>query len=440
MLTTALFCVGADGLPLANGVPSSPPPSGSPSPTVNPNPSGNSGSPIPSVGPSVLPVPSPPKRPHEAPPVKMTTPPFSPLAARPSTVPPDMLWLSQADVITVPLQTFSQRPFVQAVLNGHPALFLLDTSTSQTGVDAASSAVGRNGLEQSLQLGELRFLRIRALRNGVRAYTQTFLGVAADGVIGSDLLARFPVALNYASGTFSVFRTSAAAVAARPRQAMVIPLMQSGGLPVVAVSMNGEPAGLFGIDTGAGVDFEVRSSVIASKNMSMSGALAELREARVTGIMHGKTARARSAAIGEMQIAGPLLAVPDDRQRWLPGGVDGMLGGRLLEKMNVIIDIPGQSLAIVSPLAATPSTYDRSGAWLVSRSDALYVHNILPGSPSDIAGLSIGDQILKVNNVTVSDLETVRQALMQRAGTRVAITYRRARRTHSTTLVLRNLL
>src|ERR1700737_4930822 len=108
VLTTALFCVGADGLPLANGVPSSPPPSGSPSPTVNPNPSGNSGSPIPSVGPSVLPVPSPPKRPHEAPPVKMTTPPFSPPAARPSTVPPDMLWLSQADVITVPLQTFSQ--------------------------------------------------------------------------------------------------------------------------------------------------------------------------------------------------------------------------------------------------------------------------------------------------------------------------------------------
>src|SRR5579872_6401810 len=101
-------------------------------------------SPAPSPGgtPSALPLPSPFKRPHEAPPAKMTSPPFSPPPVLPSQPLPDMLWLAQADVITVPLQTDAHRAFVQVVLNGHPSLFVLDTSIAQTSVDVAATLSG----------------------------------------------------------------------------------------------------------------------------------------------------------------------------------------------------------------------------------------------------------------------------------------------------------
>ncbi|HLW37185.1 MAG TPA: hypothetical protein VKR99_02025, partial [Candidatus Eremiobacteraceae bacterium] len=302
------------------------------------------------------------KHPHDAPPVKMTTPPFRLPAVVPSSSLPEMLWLAQTDVITVPLQTFGDRPLVQVVLNGHPASFLLDTTVQQTSVDAASLAdPDRSQAAQSLQIGALRFLRVPAIRNGVRAYSETYLGTETDGVIGADLLGRFPVALDYRAGTFSVFRTSAAAAAARPAQSMLVALTQTAGVPVLAVTLGGQRMGPFGIDTGSGMDFEVRSSLVSAKHLSMSGQLPELREARVSGVMHGATARASGATIGLLQIAGPLVAMPDERQRWLPAGVDGMLGGRLLERMKLFIDVPGQNIVIAPIPNASPSVYDRSG-------------------------------------------------------------------------------
>lgn len=371
----------------------------------------------------------------------MTTPPFSPPPVLPSSALPDWLWLAQTDVITVPLQTFSHRPFVQVVLDGHPALFLLDTSIAQTSVDATTLAdANRQASAQSLQIGGLRFLHVPAVHNDVRAYSETYLGAGADGVIGADLFARFPVALDYKNGSVSIFRASKAAIAARPAQSTVVSLTMLAGVPTVPVSLGGQPAGLFGIDTGSGVDFEVRASIITSKHIALDGTLPELQEARVSGAMHGETARARAAAIGLLQVAAPLIAMPDERQRWLPAGINGMLGARLFEKMTLTVDVPGQNLVISSIQSSQPSIYDRSGAWLVSHSGTIFVHDVLPGSPADRAGLSIGDQVIKVNTVAVSSLDLVRQALLQPAGTHVTISYKRARRSRTATLVLRNLL
>jgi len=65
---------------------------------------------------------------------------------------------------------------------------------------------------------------------------------------------------------------------------------------------------------------------------------------------------------------------------------------------------------------------------------------VLAGSPAALAGLRPGDEIVRIDGAAQFDLESLRRALMQPVGTRVPLTYQRARQTATITLVLRNLL
>ncbi len=361
-------------------------------------------------------------------------------AVLPSAALPDMLWLSPADVISVPLEIHAHRPFVQVVLNGHPADLLFDTSVQETSVDVDALRDADQGAAQGLQIGAVRFLHVPAVRNGISAYAKTFLGTPAAGVLGADILARFPVALDGKAGSLRIFRNNLAEAAARPAQAMIVPLNIAGGFPAVAVTMDDIAAGSFGLDTGASSDFEMRMSSATARHVSLVGAVPEVREARWGASIAGHTMRAASAQLGDVRLIGPIVALPDERQHWFPPGVDGMLGGRLLERMDLWIDLPARTLGLVprADEAGTVSVYDTSGAWIVAKNHGVYVHAVVPDSPADASGLSVGDEVLKINTEFVIDLERARELFKQPTGTRVHVMYRRSGSLRTATLILRD--
>jgi len=387
--------------------------------------------------PTLTPYPTP-RPPHDAPPVRVTTPPFA--APSPHAIPamPDMLWLAQGDAIAVPIMEIDGRAFVQVLLNGHPTQFLLDSLASQTEVDARAPDLSPSP-QQLLQIGELRVLHAAVVRSNVRSYTATNFGVAADGIIGGDLFARYPVGIDYGSSTLTIYRSSQAAAVTRGPQTVSVPLLMVGSLPAAAVTLNGESAGLFAIDTASGFDLVVRPGVLGSKHLHMTNVVPELREPE-PGAHNGRTARADSVAIGPMRIEQPLVALPNERPRAEPEMIAGMLGADLMQHARVLIDVPGQSLSLTPLLTAAPSNYDRSGLWLVDHSGRIFVHSVLAGSPAALAGLRPGDEIVRIDGAAQFDLESLRRALMQPVGTRVPLTYQRARQTATVTLVLRNLL
>ena len=93
----------------------------------------------------------------------------------------------------------------------------------------------------------------------------------------------------------------------------------------------------------------------------------------------------------------------------LKGGYyDGLLGAQFLSRYVVTIDYPNR-LVTFEPRDQSEryDRFDRSGAFLITDAknpDSIVVHEVVPASPADEAGLSAGDQLTQINGVPTKRL------------------------------------
>lgn len=397
--------------------------------------------PIPSPTVSLRPTPYPPPPiPRDQPAILTTTPPIAPGTAPTSPSLPETLWLRDDASISVPMATHAHRPFIQVVFNGHPALFVVDTASAATVVDGGEAGSPQG--VSSLQIGDVRFPRLQPERANVRAYSQTYLGAQADGVIGQDLLSRYPIMLDFPNGVLTIFHDSSTAAAARPGGAVLFPLRVIDNQPSLQAALDGQPPLWLALQSGSGIDVHLDSFADHPVHYDHEPpATPPLCDASLVGELAGHVARAQSLAVGALIFDHPLLGVVDLSRKYRQTELVGGIGAPLLSRLRVLIDQPAGNVAISAPPGATVAVpYDRSGAWLVIRRGAVTVHSVSPGSPAQTAQLREGDVILSISGRPATDLDVVRETFTGDPGSRFAINFRRGSLTHGTTLVLRELL
>jgi len=375
--------------------------------------------------------------PRDAPAVRRTTSPFSPAPMTSMPPPPDSIWLGNDEAVTVPIALHGERPFIQVVIDGHPATAVVDTAAVETLIDAGTADVGDTTEAISLQIGDVRFPRVRATKSRVRAFTETYLGTRADAIIGRDLMQRYPVSLDFPNRLLTVFRESHGAVAAQPAGAVSMTLRVIDGRPAVAGSLDGQPPVWFALNTGASYEVELNS--IAGRTGSAHGQHSiPFRDSRIPGGDYsGVLERGRSLTLGSLTFNQPLIAWLSTRPNQPKSELAGALGAMTLTRLSVLIDELAGNVTIVASQGATAARlYDPSGIALEMRNGAIVVHSIVLGSPADVAHMHEGDEIVTINGLAPATLDFARQLLDGNPGTKIVIAYRRWHLIHHVTLPL----
>lgn len=391
----------------------------------------------PSASPSPQPTRSPIVPPRDAPAVRSTTPPIGPTQA-PSIPPlPDSLWLDGDTAINVPITIHGQRPYIQVVLNGHPATFVIDTGATATIVDPAAAQDGPAQNAISLQIGDLRFPRLQPVLANVRSYTETCLGMPADGVLGRDLLARYPVSLDFPDRTLTIFRESRSAAAAQPAAAVSMALRVIDGQPAVLASLDGQPVLWFALGTGTSFEVQVRPATGHASRYARAEHSLPLLETTISGDVTGLLVRAHSLSVGPLMFNQPLLALLDLQRDHAKTELAGALGATMLNRLNLMIDeVIGNVEVTAPPGAELAPLYNTSGITLMMKRGDIVIRSVVPGTPADVAHLRAGDEIVSVDGLVPATLDFARQLLDGSPGTKVVVAYRRWHITHSVTLAL----
>ena len=409
--------------------------------------------PVPSPTQIVTALPPPITRPEDARGIQQrTTPLQAPATFRPPA-PPSAQWLTSDNSFTIPCSVHAQRVFVTAVVGGKERTFVLGSAARFTTIDTRTAAPSPDDpiVLPTFQIGELRFNGLEASVGAVNAFAQTYLGAPADGVLGQELFARFPVKIDYRACSVMVFRDSAAAQADAERldaaNRTSIALTMIGGLPTLQARMDSTNA-VLALDTASDADVDLLQQFLLSTHIAFAGpAVPELRRAVPDGQLQGRTARAPTLSIGSLALDAPLVGIITATLR-VPAGVAGFIGNGVLDRFTVLIDEPANTCVLMTQqgssaapsLGAQQQSYDRSGLWLVMRQNAIVVKSVLPGSPASRAAMRPGDLIVSVNGQTLTDLDAARALFAQPAGTTLSVTYLRGNAQHTVSLALRTLV
>lgn len=390
--------------------------------------SSSSATPTPSAVATAVPI----VAPRDAPPVRATTRPIIPSYTATTPVPPENVWLGPSTTIALPMTLHDNRPYVQALIDGHPATLIVDTGIVDTMVDPAALDDSSEA-RVSLQMGDLRFPKLSFIRVDVRAYAERVLGAPADGIIGRDLLARYPVELDFPGHQMTVYR-DAHSLPAAPGGAVTVPMRVLAGVPAVTAALDGQQTRWFALSTGMSPQVALepsQRSALARNQHSIP-----YQEVSISGIDDGLLVRSHTLSLGGLSFNQPLVAVLS-RGRFGKSDISGSLGAMLLSGLTVTIDEPSSTATIIAPPGSTLARiYQPSGIGLEMRHGIIVVRSVVPGTPAD-AHLRPGDEIVSINGLVPATLDFARSLLDGNPGAKVAIKYRRWHIVHSVTLTLR---
>jgi len=207
------------------------------------------------------------------------------------------------------------------------------------------------------------------------------------------------------------------------------------GQPQLAVTFDGGRNAQLVVDTASDADADLSQEFWTQNNLAAIAAVPELRRWLPNTQLSGATARVSAFSVGSIAFDRPLVGVIYTNTR-----TSGYLGDGFLQNFSVLFNEPALQLTL-TPTAGNRryTNYDRSGAWLVIRSNAVVVKSVLPNSPA-AKMLSPGDRLIAVNGQPVNDLDSVRALLAATPGTSVSVTFERGGKQHSGSIALKTLL
>jgi hypothetical protein len=340
----------------------------------------------------------------------------------------------------VPFDLIDNRIYLNVMLNGvGPYRFLFDTSRGNVIDPAVAYAVAATpaGAVQIAGVGpateQVAFARVASV--GIAAAQlrdQTFvvmplregLGIAAsaefDGIIGSDVLARFVTTVDYGKGLLTL-RASAA-----PAAKSTLPLTFAGTIPSMPCAIEGIATACT-VDTGSPDAIDLYSPFVASHpvvvpaNATASG----VNGFGVSGPTLGRLGRLASLRLGDADVPDTVAGFSTATQGTFAtpnGGAD--VGGEIWRHFTVTLDYPKQTISL-SPKRSfgQPETHDRSGIFAIRQNRNIIVAGVRPGTPAANAGLIKGDIIQAVDGVAwpALTLANVRESLERPAGTALTL-------------------
>lgn len=311
---------------------------------------------------------------------------------------------------TIPLDgDAASPPFVRAKVRGASFWFLLDTaSPSSFGRKQALSLglpEGSSVNDLAIELPGITFT-MRTLALADLEPRQIALGHRLDGVLGSEVFARFVVTLDFQARTLTLrdaktFRS--------PGKGRALPLTIEDGRPYVdaKVTPRGRETlgGKFLVDTAAEgavtlfSPFVQKHQLLGPPPTAPSGSGGTMQ-----GIIRGEA----------LEIGGQLLREPVITLSGSPSGIladprhAGFLGMDVLRRFKITLDgSRGRMFLEKSSAFREPFDYDASGLRMQPQGadlTTLEVRLVRPGSAGAQAGIKAGDVILAVDGRPVGEI------------------------------------
>ncbi|HEY3170808.1 MAG TPA: aspartyl protease family protein [Thermoanaerobaculia bacterium] len=227
-------------------------------------------------------------------------------------------------------------------------------------------------------------------------------GRTIAGIVGYGLFARYVVKIDYAAHQVDLYSFDAYQYSG---EGTSVPLRTERDHFYVAarVRMPGRAPidGKFMIDTGAPMTTIAFSTPFVERFRllpNVKGRIVDRSFAGLGGETTQVLGRANELDFGDLRIRNATVTFAQDTAGTLASAdFDGIIGGELLRRFNVIFDPPRRRL-ILEPNGHfnEPYEHNMSGIALraeVRRGGTLTIHRIIAGSPAEEAGLRAGDEL-----------------------------------------------
>jgi predicted aspartyl protease len=346
---------------------------------------------------------------------------------------------------------------VDARVNGSPAVLVLDTGAEHSLLDREFAQrldlhpVAHANLQTPyssknvdvilvphLDIQSVPSSSLRMMTDDLAA-TSEALGVHIDGVLGNDVIRKFPVKLDYSVGSVTFGRISVAP------HGVPIKLRRIGNRYFAHLKFDGIPL-TFLLDTGT--NFSVLSSSGWSRLNQDKKALPVIDGVRSSGT----SAPSKLVCIRQMTVGGtsyenlPMRVQPHTSAGFFSNpNVDGLLGSDFLKQFVVSLHFANDSLYL-SPdpnFKADQDRFSTIGIQFAKDPTGFFtVMAVWSPSPASQGGLEIGDQILSVNGLSTIEMtqEDLSRQLHGESRRKIQLVIRSGENQRTIRLEIKNLL
>lgn len=250
-------------------------------------------------------------------------------------------------------------------------------------------------------------------------------GINIDGIIGYSFLRRYVVGVNFDTKIIQVF---AQGPFKYPKNGHLLrPAIASLPMQFARLYDNRPFSARYYIDTGAGLCLLLSQMVV--KDSSIFGPQKKMFKTIAEGI-GGKAEMGvtilKKFRIGQYNFRNmPVYIFSDAYNVTSYPFLSGLIGNDLLRRFNMIINY-GKSEIHLNPNNSykEPFDYTYTGFNMYQDEGAVYITDVMPGSPAAKAGLQEGDIIVALGNKFAGDLQDYKN-LIKEPGSKLKILYSR---------------
>lgn len=279
---------------------------------------------------------------------------------------------------------------------------------------------------------------------------EEFTGVNVHGILGANFFRSYVVKINYQKKVLTLELPKSFDP---PERFTEIPVTIFKNKPylIVKTKIGADSSAInlkMLLDTGASLSALFHVKTHPRLNMPVNVLKGNVGKG-LGGYLEGYLGRAKSLSIGDFHLNEVLTnfqEVSESMDTSSLNGRHGILGNQILERFQVVINYPEEKLYLKPTKQFYKKfTYDRSGLILVAGGYNLnnfVVHELVPGSPAEQAGIKTGDIIKRVNWIPhwAMSLDSVSKILKGKPGKKVKLKIKRGDETLCIKLVLRDLI
>jgi hypothetical protein len=321
---------------------------------------------------------------------------------------------------SAPFTLIDNRIFVRAHINGGgPYAMIFDTGGANIVTPEVAEALGLSLRDQfsmpgagereqpawrarvdEARLGDIRMTDLDFTVLSLSPIQQAIGFERLDGLFGHELLRRYIVRIDYASGTLQFAERSAAPEAWF--RGAAIPFTFVGNLPSVAIKIDGVEARV-ALDTGDRSSLTLFGPFVADHGLrERQQRLRTVSGWGVGGPILADMARSERLELGPFALSGVVTRMPVVQSGVFASRIaDGSIGNEVLRRFDITFDYERQ-LFYLSPNArfSDRDRFERSGLWarLPETGAGFEIFAVAPESPASRAGLSAGERIVAIDN------------------------------------------
>ncbi|MFK8057017.1 MAG: aspartyl protease family protein [Saprospiraceae bacterium] len=258
-------------------------------------------------------------------------------------------------------------------------------------------------------------------------------GEDIHGILGIGAFGAYAVKINYQTGTIELFE----AESFRPsKKAITVPIRVEKSKAYVDIEAEIHPGKTqqlsLLLDSGASLSMLIHVAQ-ADSTLFPPRLVTGTFGYGLGGYLEGYVGRSDFVHVGPIDLPGIIThfqVLSDVNTLADIPTREGIIGNGILDRFTVIIDFPSKELHLV-PIRHRQrrAKYDRSGLRLVrdgAKLDELRVQHIVKGSPADLAGISVGDELLKVGiyPIKMKSLSGIESMLRGKVGRSVRLLMR----------------